>query len=443
MLPSLSSSRRIRLFAFTAYYAAQGFPIGLLTVAMPAWLAASGVAAADVANFVAITTLPWGFKLLAGPMMDRFKFPAMGGRRPWVIVAQTGLLLALVAMALSNAGASDVVLLTWAGFAVNSFAAIQDVAVDGMAIEVLPEDERGRANALMGFGQVAGYAGSGALCGWGLVAWGLAPTVLLVAMGVGLILALVIALRERAGEKLLPWSSGSIQHVEHTHLLGMGDIARKLLRALLLPTSVLMIIVILCWRFADGIFITAIPVLLTQELGWSSTEYSNWYANSSFVAAALGVFLGPWIDRHGARTYLALGLLGTALAYLVLAWGTPLWSSKPFWIAGLFAVNLMVQVVFVSAIALHMNLCWSKIAATQFAVYMAWANLSRSIGAKGYGEVAPFLEPGQECLLMAAVSVLGAVLVCLANLSNHAKRLQRLQDPQPAEDLAADVPAKF
>ena len=181
MLPSLTSGRRIRLFAFTACYVAQGLPIGLLTVAMPAWIAANGAEASDVANFVAITTLPWAFKLLAGPVMDRFKFPAMGGRRPWVMLAQTGLLLALAALAMSSAGPSDIFFLTWAGFAVNCFAAVQDVAVDGMAIEVLPESERGRANALMAFGQVAGAAGAGALCGWSLGALGLGATAAMMA----------------------------------------------------------------------------------------------------------------------------------------------------------------------------------------------------------------------------------------------------------------------
>ena len=49
------------------------------------------------------------------------------------------------------------------GFVINTFAALQDVAVDGMAIDVLPENERGRANAFMAFGQVIGFSGFGAL----------------------------------------------------------------------------------------------------------------------------------------------------------------------------------------------------------------------------------------------------------------------------------------
>ena len=52
------------------------------------------------------------------------------------------------------------------------------------------------------------------------------------------------------------------------------------------------------------------------------------------------------------------------------------------------------QVIFICFIV-HMNVCWAKVAATQFAIYMAWSNLSRSIGAGVY-ELQPLLNYGQE-----------------------------------------------
>lgn len=443
MLPSLAKSRRLRLFAFTSFYVAQGLPIGLITVAMPAWLAASGADAAAVATFVAISTLPWGFKLLAGPMMDRFRFPALGGRRPWVIIAQAGLLLGLSALAVVGGTADEVLFLTWACFGVNSFAAIQDVAVDGMAIDVLPEDERGRANALMAFGQVAGFSGSGALSGWMLVQYGVSATAATMAAGVAVILMIVVLFRERDGEKLLPWTAGSVQHEEHLRQVTWGSIAVNLVRALLLPASLILLLVAVCWRVSDGIFMTAIPVLLTQELGWESSAYSTWYSNSSFASAVFGVLLGPLIDRYGARVFFIVGMAACAAVYFSLWFNVDNWSNQTVWIIGLFAVNFAVQVVFVSFIAIHMSVCWTKVAATQFAVYMAWSNLVRSFGAQAYGQMSSQLDMGQETLIMAGLSLLGAVLLLFVNLDKHRDRLQELQVPRPAEDVLADVPAKF
>ena len=161
----LSESRFLRIGSFTLFYVAQGLPIGLISIALPAWLAEQAVPASQIAYFVAISGLPWGFKLLAGPVMDRFAYLPMGRRRPWVIAAQGGLLLSICLLGLMPDPVENIVLLTWLAFIVNSFAAVQDVAVDGMAIDVLPEEEKGKANAFMAFGQVAGFSGSAAPAG--------------------------------------------------------------------------------------------------------------------------------------------------------------------------------------------------------------------------------------------------------------------------------------
>jgi len=103
----LSQSRYLRYFSFTILYIAQGFPFGLVTVALPAFLLERGATPAAVGGFVGGAMLPWTFKWLAGPMMDRFTFLAMGRRRPWVLIAQLGLALTglgLVLRALNNYG---------------------------------------------------------------------------------------------------------------------------------------------------------------------------------------------------------------------------------------------------------------------------------------------------------------------------------------------------
>jgi PAT family beta-lactamase induction signal transducer AmpG len=443
MLPNLSSNRRIRLFAFTAFYVAQGLPIGLITVALPAWLASNGADVGDVANFIAITSLPWAFKLFAGPLMDRFRFPALGGRRPWVMLAQTGLLLSMLALAILGGSPSEIAQLTIACFVINCFTAVQDVAVDGMAIEVLPEDERGRANALMAFGQVAGFSGAGALCGWTLPIIGLAGTAAALAIGIGAILAIAVLLREREGEKLLPWTAGASHHSEHHLAISWRAICTNVFRVMVLPASLVLILVTLLWRISNGIFVTAAPVILTQELGWELRDYTNWSSMATFVAAVLGVFLGPLIDRHGSRPFLSIGLLYCTLVFLAFWLSTSWWDNKTLWIVGLFAASLGFQIAFITFIALHMTICWGKVAAAQFAIYMAWANLARSLGAKIYGEVSPYLEIGQESLLMAAFILLAVVLLAFVNLERHRDRLNQLKAAEPSEDVIVDVPARF
>ena len=423
----LAENRFLRLLSFTIFYLAQGLPIGLISIALPAWLAGQGAGVGEIASFVAISGLPWGFKLFAGPVMDRFSFIAMGRRRPWVILSQGGLLLAIVALAFVPDPVNNIAWLTWAAFAVNCFAAVQDVAVDGMAIDVLPEDERGSANAFMAFGQVAGYSGAGALTAFALIEFGMIGAAGVLAIGVLAIFIWGVVVRERPGEKLLPWSEGeATQRSLELQIEDWATIVTSLLRVMFLPASLLLITMTLLWRIQAGFWITATPVIAVNDLGYASTVYSSWIATAGFVAAVAGLLFGPLIDRSGAKQFLLYGLILLAALHITAGLMTDLWSEPWFLLTVLFGDQLLSQIVFVSFIALHMNICWERIAATQFAIYMAWANLSRSIGAGFYGQVQPYLETGQEFLTMGIVCLAAVGLLLLVNLGRHRQRLDHL-----------------
>jgi hypothetical protein len=66
----LTENRHLRIASFTIFYVAQGLPIGLLMIAIPAWLAGSGATATEIASYVSLAGLPWGLKLFAGPIPD-------------------------------------------------------------------------------------------------------------------------------------------------------------------------------------------------------------------------------------------------------------------------------------------------------------------------------------------------------------------------------------
>jgi PAT family beta-lactamase induction signal transducer AmpG len=128
----LSTSPKVRYSTGALAYFAQGIPMGLLHIALPAWLAVEGVSAAEIAAFLGIIMLPWAFKLLVGPLMDHFEFLPMGKRRPWVIGMQLGMVLSLLALMVIEDPVAQIGLLTAISFMINAFTASQDVAVDGM-----------------------------------------------------------------------------------------------------------------------------------------------------------------------------------------------------------------------------------------------------------------------------------------------------------------------
>lgn len=423
----LAENRTLRFASFAIYYIAQGLPIGLLSLALPAWLSEQGVAAIDIASFVAISGLPWAFKLVAGPIMDRLSFLPMGRRRPWIVAAQFGLLIAMVGLAMVPDPANNMMFLTWVAFAVNCFAAVQDVAVDGMAIDVLPTGERGRANSFMAFGQVSGFAASGALSAMALVEFGLFGAGLSVTFGLLLIFVWGVVVRERKGERLLPWGEG--EALERSIALqadNWASIFRNLRLVLFLKASLIMIAVTACWRIAAGFWLVGAPVIATQDLGYESTIYAYWISTFALIAAVLGLLLGPVIDKFGAKRILMGALLVYAVVFFIAGSNVSLWMVPAF-VLGIAAGEAMVnQAIFISFIAVHMSICWNKVSATQFAIYMAWANLGRSLGAKIYGEIESSLAQGEAFLIMGVFGLVGAGLLLLLRLEDHDTRVAKI-----------------
>jgi PAT family beta-lactamase induction signal transducer AmpG len=98
-IPSLSDNSFLRYVNFIALYFAQGIPEGMLTFGIPAWLAMNGKTPGEIAGFTVIAVLPWSFKFIVAPMMDRYTYLPMGRKRPWILMGQIGLVLSCLYMA--------------------------------------------------------------------------------------------------------------------------------------------------------------------------------------------------------------------------------------------------------------------------------------------------------------------------------------------------------
>jgi PAT family beta-lactamase induction signal transducer AmpG len=116
---NLSDSPKTKLGTLCALYVAQGIPWGFVVITLAAHittvLADQGKSdvevATAVANVIALSVLPWSLKFLWGPLIDRFNYPAMGKRRPWILVAQAMMALTIGAMIFIGDIASNIALL--------------------------------------------------------------------------------------------------------------------------------------------------------------------------------------------------------------------------------------------------------------------------------------------------------------------------------------------
>jgi PAT family beta-lactamase induction signal transducer AmpG len=201
-----------------------------------------------------------------------------------------------------------------------------------------------------------------------------------------------------------------------------------LLRVLLLPMSLLLVLVELLVRMRDGIAISVFPVFAVQSLHFSSTEYSSFQGYMGVPVAMIGVLFGPLIDRFGIKRLYIIALTVNAAVTLAFAFTPAGWASTGY-VVGIWSIAaLSSQMLFVAFIALAMNVCWSRVAATQFAVYMSLSNLSRSVGAAAFASVAGRLDSADSFLIMAVLMIGAAVALSFFDIDAHQRCLKALDD---------------
>jgi MFS transporter, PAT family, beta-lactamase induction signal transducer AmpG len=425
-LPVLAESRWLRFGVFTAYYLLQGLPWGLNVIALPAWLFAQGMSKESMATFAAITGLPWALKLFVAPLMDRFSYLPMGMRRPWIISAQSLMLLPASMLFFITDPFGQFWWLLAICTAMNVFAATEDVAVDGLAIAIVPENERGRANAFMGAGQIVGISITGSIAVALLKYGGLPAVAVFLLVSIGLLVLVSILYRERAGERLFPWSRGEANPEMLKPKGSILKLFKDLFQVLLLPMSLLTVGIVSLQRINYGIYKVWSPDLAITVLGYTDSNYANWVASVSLISAFCGLALGPFIDKLGARRAYAFTLLIAACLYTGLFPLVDSMSHPTVAVIALFLVYLTGTMLFITFISLMMSLCRVEIASTQFACYMGLANLGMSLGSGLYPIVFNFTGMKSILLALGALYALAWLLMARVDLVSHKKRLATL-----------------
>jgi MFS transporter (putative signal transducer) len=168
MSTNLLATPRGRRGLFALLYLTEGAPVGFVWWALPTLLSARGYALDTITTLTTLATLPWVLKFLAAPAIDASL--ARGVRtRSWILVCQLLMALSLLPLAFID-WRTSLGLLTLVIVVHATFAAVQDVGIDTLAIRTVPVDELGRINGWMQAGMLAGRAGTAAGT-TALVAW--------------------------------------------------------------------------------------------------------------------------------------------------------------------------------------------------------------------------------------------------------------------------------
>lgn len=428
-IPSLSENTFLRYFNFIALYIAQGIPEGILTFGIPAWMAMHGKSLTEIGSFVAISALPWSFKIIVAPLMDRFTYLPMGRRRPWVILGQFGLMVSFIAMAFIDYPLNNMNAFMAAGFAVGFFGAFQDVATDGMAVDIVPIKEQARANGFMWGAKIIGTSASLALGSWLLNEYSFKVCILSLSIGVSLIMLVPVFLRERSGEKLMPWTTGEASHeTKKMQLVNWKEILKSIYKVFRLGNSLIIAVVSFVSMAGFNFMGTLLPSFVVKELGWTDQQYSSHYATASLIGGLAGMIIGGYlIDRYGKKSMVNIYFFVMIVMSLVFGLSREYWSAV-WYITG-FMIIYKLQYVFFSIglFALSMQCCWKKVSATQFTLYMTIGNLGRIAGAKLVGPVRDYLSWEYSLCCLAVFMVIAWMIFQMLNMDHHMKKLNHLE----------------
>ena len=393
-LPNLLASPRGRLAAFFGLYVTEGIPLGFAATAVATQLRRQGIGPAEIGAFVASLYLPWAFKWAFGPLVDVLRSQRLGHRRGWILGTQLMMALTLLSLVVVPLP-QGLWLFTAVLFVHNVFGAIQDVAIDSLAVNTLQEHERGLANGLMFAGASVGQAIGGAGVLFLVDVIGFQGSFVFVAAAILAVTVFVVlpmkeAAVERVREATAGWRRAGAE---------MKVFAVQSFRSFVGTRG----------AFA-GVFFSLLPAgamslglalqsNLAVEVGMKDDEVAAINLWAMIISGAAMIVGGLLSDRLGRRRTLFVYTACMSLPVLYLMWvlqrhgyvmprapgGAPLPELvTALWVASL-AYAVFQGLMYGTHAAIMMDVTNPRVAATQFTAYMAMMNLAIAISASWQG----------------------------------------------------------
>jgi PAT family beta-lactamase induction signal transducer AmpG len=343
-----------------------GLPLFILYNLLSAWLKSEGVDLKAIGLF-ALVGMPYTWKFLWAPAMDRFKLPFLGRRRGWMIFTQIAVMLAVILMGQFNPS-TEIWIVVFLASIVAFFSASQDIVVDAHRREWLTEGQMGSGTALF----VNAYKlstlvpGSLSLILSDLITWDWVFFITGLFMLPGILTTLLVSEPKEYGPPPQTMKEAVIEPFkEFIHRSGWTHAAFILL-------------FIFLYKLGDSMA-SALATPFYIELGFTRTEIGIVAKNAGLWASILGGILGAyWMLKTGVNKGLWIFGVLQAVAtfgFVVLAQSGPdLWVLS--WVIGFEAITAgLGTAAFTAYLALETN---PRFTATQFALFTSLSAVPRT-----------------------------------------------------------------
>ena len=305
-------NRRMLICVFVGF--SSGLPLYLLINLLPAWLRTEGVDLKAIGLF-ALIGLPYTWKFLWSPLLDRYAMPWLGRRRGWMFAMHIALLISISALGYLDPKV-EIWTIAYLAAAVAFFSASLDIALDAFRRELLPEPELGLGNSIY----VNAYRISSLVPGS---------------------LALILADR-------MPWSSvffitalfmlpGLVMTLVVSEPAATAAAPKTLRDAVILPfrefvdrsgwsSALLVVAFIFLYKLGDSMA-TALATPFYLDMGFTKTQIGIVAKNAGLWASVIGGMLGGlWMVKIGINK--GLWLFGWVQMFSILGFAWLAWLGR-------------------------------------------------------------------------------------------------------------------
>jgi len=380
-----------------------GMPLALTGSTLSAWLVAEGVDIKTIGLY-SLVGLPYAFKFLWSPLMDRFVPPFLGRRRGWMIITQLFLIFTISALGFFNP-ASMPLLVAAAALSLAFFSASQDIVLDAYRTEYLKPEERGAGVGvwIMGYRIALLVGGAVALILSDYVSW---KTVYL-SMGLFMVIGCIATLL--APEPLkIDAARDSIEPPKSLYEAAVAPFLEFFRR----PGSLEILLFIILYKLGDIAAAQMTTPYILKYVGFSRTELGTIYKGFGMAATIVGALMGgalmsKWPLR---RSLFVFGVLQgvSILAFILLDFtGREIWA-----LAVVIGIENFCGGMGTSAYtAFLMGLCNRKFTATQYALLSSLMAVGRNVTGAPTGYLADAVGWVMFFVICTALALPGLLLL--------------------------------
>ena len=219
------------------------------------------------------------------------------------------------------------------------------------------------------------------------------------------------------------------------HVDSFSTIFKSLFKVFVLPSSLWMALAFFSFNICIGLTDALLPVFTIQEINWTNSQYSNLFSSVSMASGFLGMVIGGALaDFFGKKRMIIFYLLVLVAVFVAMSFMKSYWQSETFVTGFMGSYYLLYTFTTIASFAIGMELCWCRVSATQFTLYMAIANSGRALGAYLLGPLKQNF-PWEQVILSAGLFALASLFfVIILRIKKHVIRLGCIE----ADELVKD-----